>query len=76
MKYLIWPKSGEPRNERCDWLQFGLFVPSYNRLPCAHYLPVDRAGLLVDMTDSCKSENLDRLLRIYNNSLLDAVVVG
>jgi hypothetical protein len=32
---------------------------NYNGLPCAHYLPADRAGSLVDMTDRCKSKSPD-----------------
>jgi len=39
--------------------------PNYNGLLCAHYLSPDRANSLVDTTDHCKSENPDRLLRIY-----------
>jgi hypothetical protein len=39
--------------------------PNCNGLICAHCLPADRADSLVDTTDRFKSENPDRLLRIY-----------
>jgi len=72
-----------PRNKRRDWLNLGYWFlgtslsvkPNYNGL---HYLPANRAGLLVDR---CKSENPDRLQTLAKDllsvlSLLDTVHHG